>query len=550
MAYTTATLFCTEADGELAGIADTRLQDVDNGATDDTTIADWGTTTTFRYIQWRPEASNTVDAGATPFASNGIGWNVLRTDMNVANPVGGTNVVFTDTERRIRGGVWNFRIRWRISQADALAAANEYRTRASVYRIETDDTRTFLFDAERTYSVAEVADLALGLVVHNWDSAAQAEFAFDNNETLHVDFHVRGRGLAITGRTATFSMIVTDGSEARILLPGDGLRTNYRGTLTIVGRAIVSLVRKTKAIRTAAARGIATLARKITAFRALTTAARGIVTLIRKMKTTKTAAARGIVTLVRKTKAIRAAVARGTVTMIRKTKVLKTATARGVAILSRLLDLHRTLPAAAKGVATLARELTLFRALTASARGAATMIRKTRKILTTSARGVATLARKIAARRALIASARGVVTMGRLIRKALTVAARGIVTMGRLGRYRRTLTTSAKGVATGFVKIPFELIPPSGGPTDFSGSDPTFTIAGVVRDGAGDPVSGAMVRLMRESDHFKADETTSAVDGTYSFTRDSADPNTYYVVGHVASDPTMHGTSRRELDPA
>lgn len=223
--------------------------------------------------------------------------------------------------------------------------------------------------------------------------------------------------------------------------------------------------------------------------------------------------------------------------------------ATGVATLTRKLTLHRVPTVAAVGVATLKR--TTKTTKTAIATGVATMIRKTKHILpTVVATGVATLIRKTKVTKT--ATAVGVATLARLLdlHRTLSAAVTGVATLGRKGRYKRTLSVAAVGVARGFVKIPFELLPPSGGPTDFSGSDPSFTIAGIVRDGNGNTVSGVTVRLMRESDHFMADETTSAANGSYSFVRDSADPNTYYVVGHKSDDVTLHGTSRRDLDPS
>ncbi len=87
-----------------------------------------------------------------------------------------------------------------------------------------------------------------------------------------------------------------------------------------------------------------------------------------------------------------------------------------------------------------------------------------------------------------------------------------------------------------------------GCPSDFSGSSPTKTIGGVVYDTAGAPASGATVKLFRQSDDLQIASTTTAGDGTYSFVRDAADPNTYYVVGY--SDTTHHGTTDRGLVPA
>lgn len=219
----------------------------------------------------------------------------------------------------------------------------------------------------------------------------------------------------------------------------------------------------------------------------------------------------------------------------------------GVATLVRKLDLNRVLTVAAVGVVVIRRAIRIAAAKTATAIGVVSLTRKTKHILpTVAATGIVTLVRKT--RKPLTATAAGVASLATRSQRfrTLTAVATGVVSMIRLGRFKRTLTATATGVPKGFVKIPFELLP---GAADFSGSDPTFTIAGVVRDGSGNPVSGVTVRLMRESDHLMVEEKTSGGDGAYSFTRDSADPNTYYVVGHSPSDVTLHGTSRRELTP-
>jgi hypothetical protein len=88
-----------------------------------------------------------------------------------------------------------------------------------------------------------------------------------------------------------------------------------------------------------------------------------------------------------------------------------------------------------------------------------------------------------------------------------------------------------------------------GGPTDYAGSSPTKSISGVVRDSAGVPYVGATVKLIRESDGYVAAITTSTTGGAYSFTRDAADPNTYYVVAYEDTGTPTQGISARALVP-
>lgn len=93
--------------------------------------------------------------------------------------------------------------------------------------------------------------------------------------------------------------------------------------------------------------------------------------------------------------------------------------------------------------------------------------------------------------------------------------------------------------------FPYDHIPV--GPSDWSPNDGLKTISGVVffhePPNQGDPVSGATVTLIRDSDGFKVGTTGTAVDGTYSFPRDTNDPYTY----HVEVNWTDGGTPQQGL---
>lgn len=80
---------------------------------------------------------------------------------------------------------------------------------------------------------------------------------------------------------------------------------------------------------------------------------------------------------------------------------------------------------------------------------------------------------------------------------------------------------------------------------------PILHISGIVYDHTGAVVSGATVKLFRQRDDLLVGQTTSASDGSYSFNRDSTDPNNYYVVAYATAGATqIHGTSDRGLVPA
>lgn len=78
---------------------------------------------------------------------------------------------------------------------------------------------------------------------------------------------------------------------------------------------------------------------------------------------------------------------------------------------------------------------------------------------------------------------------------------------------------------------------------------PTRALAGIVRNNTGTPAAGATVLLMRQSDERAVRSATSAADGSYSFTRDKFDSQTYYVVSYLAGAPFTQGVTERGLVP-
>ncbi len=74
-------------------------------------------------------------------------------------------------------------------------------------------------------------------------------------------------------------------------------------------------------------------------------------------------------------------------------------------------------------------------------------------------------------------------------------------------------------------------------------------ISGITRDQAGAVLGSCTVKLIRQSDDFMCQVTTSdATTGVYSFSRDIFDTNIYYVISYKAS-PEIHGISDRSLLP-
>lgn len=154
----------------------------------------------------------------------------------------------------------------------------------------------------------------------------------------------------------------------------------------------------------------------------------------------------------------------------------------------------------------------------------------TRKTAATTVAAAA--ARRVTANRTAVVTAAGAAGLAKFTTMARTFA----VTATTTGRVRLDLPEAALDRIV------------VGGPVD-SGAGTGRVIAGVVRNADGDPVAGAVVELIRESDGYRVGTATSAADGTYSFARSAADTTTYYVAGHKPGVAELHGTSRRELVP-
>lgn len=140
----------------------------------------------------------------------------------------------------------------------------------------------------------------------------------------------------------------------------------------------------------------------------------------------------------------------------------------------------------------------------------------------------------------------GTASMSRTVTASRTITVNGVGTVTRANAITKAPIT-VNGVATvsGRIEVPIDEIPDDG---DFSGSDPTAAVAGTVYDEDQAIAVGATVLLFRQSDNLFIGSTITDAAGAYSFTRDTADPNEYYVVAFVSD--TSHGSSNRSLAPA
>jgi hypothetical protein len=135
---------------------------------------------------------------------------------------------------------------------------------------------------------------------------------------------------------------------------------------------------------------------------------------------------------------------------------------------------------------------------------------------------------------------------------AMTGSASGSCTVTGLGSSVAGTVGTASGVgtATGLASIVLGTVGTvdigGGGPADWPVTSPTKTISGtVLHHETGVAVSGATVRLIRDSDGLLCQSSTSDSDGSYSFDRDTDDPYTY----HVSADYDDSGTPVQGLTP-
>ena len=113
-------------------------------------------------------------------------------------------------------------------------------------------------------------------------------------------------------------------------------------------------------------------------------------------------------------------------------------------------------------------------------------------------------------------------------------------------------TTAVSGLASIVLGTVGSVNIGSGGPADWPVISPMKTVAGaVLHHETGQPVVGATVRLIRDSDGLMCQSGTSGAGGSYSFDRDTDDPYAYHVSADYTDGGTqVHGLTDRGLVPA
>lgn len=223
------------------------------------------------------------------------------------------------------------------------------------------------------------------------------------------------------------------------------------------------------------------------------------------------------------------AVMDGTPTLVRKTLKSLSVVMDGTPTLVRDITAHRNLSVVMDGTPTMIRKIA--KSLTAVMDGTATIVRKMQRTLTAVMDGTPTMSKKSV--RTLTVVMDGTPTLSRRssLSRTLAVVMDGTPTLSRALIAARTLSAVMNGRPFGFVKFPWGSLPEC--PDDWSPNDGLKCISGDVffhePPNEGDPVVGATVILIRDSDGLRITDTLTDAAGHYSFPRDTNDPFTYHV---------------------
>ncbi|MGH2667604.1 MAG: hypothetical protein ACRDH5_00515 [bacterium] len=213
MSFTSSALAPDDDAGE--GTNNDRLKEVGDAPAANNGSVSWGTNATNRRLLHKPGVNNVTtpqDPNPEGIASQDFGYTVLKTDMNVA-----------DARRYIPAGTWAFRVKVNYATADGLH--NNYQVIANAYRRKADNTRELLFGTSSPTS----APAAINPTIFEWNKAGVPEIEFDTDETLQVEYWLRGRGGGATGlitQTGSFEIGPADATATGFSVP-TGIRSIY-----------------------------------------------------------------------------------------------------------------------------------------------------------------------------------------------------------------------------------------------------------------------------------------------------------------------------------
>jgi hypothetical protein len=210
MPYTAETLYPSAAAGE--GANNDKLQDAEPATLGHGGV-DWGTTATDRWIAYKPGVvGNTLPAQAADpngVAANDAGFNVLKADMNGTGP------------RFVKAGTVTVLIRVNSLNTDLVNA---------VYRVGINVYLRSAVGAYAHKAWATSAAVLMGATNQFSIPLTYPEIVFATDETLHVELWIKGRGLAVTGRTCSVHIGPSGAPDNfRTLVPvvALGIRTRF-----------------------------------------------------------------------------------------------------------------------------------------------------------------------------------------------------------------------------------------------------------------------------------------------------------------------------------
>lgn len=190
--------------------SDRKLQNTAPTTTNSGTTVNFGTNTAARYIKVTPGGANSTSA--TPAAAQGGGYNILVVDMDSA--LG---------KRRIPAGDWTFDLRLAGGSADLAPPANTYGIRVYIHIRSSSGVLSSVAMDEgfvSSYNNATTARVLFTVTV--------PEIVLNSGETIHCEFWVKARGIAITGQNLSFhlgdSRPAGGPNITQITLPGSGIR--------------------------------------------------------------------------------------------------------------------------------------------------------------------------------------------------------------------------------------------------------------------------------------------------------------------------------------
>lgn len=259
MPYEGVLLVPTSGAGE--GVTNSELQDTgtinaDNGSNR------WGQGGTAVWKLHKPNQTLvTTDPGTGP---NDFGYNVLKTNMNASANL--------PARRRIEAGNWVFSV---ILVGSVASLNNSWQVRVRIYKRSSAGVLIQL--STDANSLSSLFTLAIGAQVVLLSANSMPEVILETDETIQVEYNIRGQGAALGNIDVTFRRgnqnIGTTPRSTSISLPGQGLRYDYpRSAITTTSLVGSSTNKINGAAKVAALSLTSTAIRKITATRSFTTA--------------------------------------------------------------------------------------------------------------------------------------------------------------------------------------------------------------------------------------------------------------------------------------